>query len=290
MPRVGYGMGGLTRRATSEQGFADGVALLLRAFELGVRHFDTAHFYGDGLANRLLVAAFGTRRDEVFYATKAGALSVPGAPIPLTAGQRPEELSAAVDANLATLGTDRLDLVYLRRMDMRPGLIAEGDQVVPLDDQLGELVALRDAGKVAAIGVSHVSAPQLRAARPAGIAAVQNIYNLLDRSDEDMLRACENAGIAWIPYFPLGGGGEYARLPRVTADPVVLSVASELGATANQVGLAWLLSHAGNSVVIAGTSSLSHLEENVACGALTLPPAALERLESSYTGGLARSE
>ncbi len=278
LPRIGYGMGQLARRATSTAGWTEAVALLRRAFELGVRHFDTAQFYGDGLANRLLRAALGDVRDEVVLATKAGAKPVPGA-IPLTAAQQPHELREAIEANLATLDTDRLDVVYLRRMDYRPGLLAEGDQIVPLQDQLSELAMLRDEGKILGIGLSHITVEQFHTASPIGITCVQNIYHLLDRAFEPLLTACRDEGIAWVPYFPLGGGG-YADLPKVTEAPAVTAVAEELGATPTQIGLAWQLAHAPNTMLIPGTGSTGHLMENTAAGDIALDEDTLARLEN----------
>jgi aryl-alcohol dehydrogenase-like predicted oxidoreductase len=280
VPRVGYGMAQLTRRAATDVGWTAAVGLLRRAFELGVRHFDTAQFYGDGLANRLLRAAFRDVRDEVLLASKLGARPVPGAPVPLTAAQQPRELREAVESNLATLGTDRLDVAYLRRMDYGPGLLATGEQVVPLADQLAELAALRDEGKIAGLGLSHISLEQFRLALPAGISGVQNIYHLLDRTFEALLVACRDNQVAWVPYFPLGGGGGYAELPRVTDDPGVRSVAAQLDVSPTQIGLAWQLAHTPNTMLIPGTGSIGHLLENTAAGALTLDAGALARLDA----------
>lgn len=156
VPRIGYGMGQVARDATTPEGFARGVALLRHAYDLGVRLYDTAHFYGDGLANRLLREAFADVREEVVYATKAGAVSVPDGPVPMTAAQHPAGLRQAVEANLETLGVDRVDLVYLRRMDFRPGLVVEGDQVADLDDQLATMLAMREEGIIGSFGLSHV--------------------------------------------------------------------------------------------------------------------------------------
>ncbi len=123
----------------------------------------------------------------------------------MTAAQRPDELRQAVEANLRSLGTDRLDLVHLRRMDMPPGLvITDPQQLVDLDDQLAALEALRESGTIGAIGLSHVSLAQLERALPAGISAVSNIYNLLDRTHEPLLRLAETGAMVWAPYFPLG--------------------------------------------------------------------------------------
>jgi aryl-alcohol dehydrogenase-like predicted oxidoreductase len=190
--------------------------------------------------------------------------------------QRPAELRAQVEDNLATLGTDRLAAVNLRRADVPPGIIAEGDQRVDLDDQLAELSALRDEGKIGGIGLSHVSADQLRQAVPAGIVCVQNLYNLLDRSAEDQLDVCREHGIAWVPYFPLGSS--HPRFPKVTEHPAVVATAERLAATPAQVGLAWLLAHYGNTLLIPGTSDPAHLAENVAAGDVRLDAGAMAAL------------
>lgn len=277
--RVGYGMGQVTRAAVDASGEDRAIALLRRAFDLGVTHLDTALFYGNGLANDLLRRALGNHRDELVLASKAGARPVPGAPVPLTAAQRPAELRTAVEENLRTLGTDRVDVVNLRRMDFTPGLLAEGDQVVPLADQLAELTALRDEGKIVAIGLSHVTHEQLRAAIPAGVACVQNIYNLVDRTHEPLLDTCREHGIAWVPYFPLGGG--FGTLPAVTNSSVVRTVAARLGATPSQVGLGWQLAHTPQAMLIPGTSSTAHLEENTAAGDLVLTTADLRELDAA---------
>lgn len=280
--RVGFGMGSLGRTEDSAASRDRGVAVLRQAFDDGVRLFDTAHFYGAGHANSLLAQAFAGNREEITVATKAGARATSEGPAPMTAAQHPHELRASVEENLTSLGTDYVDLVYLRRMDFRPGLVAEDDQIVSLEDQLAELVALRDEGKIRGIGLSHVRQDQVEAALPAGIVAVQNIYNLLDRHDEDLLDLCRDNDAAWIPYFPLGGGGRFFGFPRVVDDPVVTEIAQSLGATPQQVGLAWLLEHSPNTVVISGTSNPEHLDENLAAGRLSLDDDAMRRLDARH--------
>jgi pyridoxine 4-dehydrogenase len=276
--RVGYGMGQVARSATDSPGRSNAVRVLRRALDLGVTHFDTAQFYGHGLANELLHESLGSHRDELTIATKAGARPVEGAPIPLTAAQRPGELRRAVEDNLRSLRTDRIDIVYLRRMDFTPGLLAAGEQIVPLEDQLAELAALRDEGALVAIGLSHVTAAQLAMALPVGVAAVQNIYNLVDRSDEPLLDLSVRNDIGWVPYFPLGGG--FGALPKVVDESAVVEAAGRLGATPSQVGLAWQLHHSPTTMIISGTSSLAHLEENVAAGALRLDENTLAALDA----------
>ncbi|GAA4856212.1 aldo/keto reductase [Actinomycetospora corticicola] len=270
--RVGYGAMQLR-----EEGPDDGpVAVLRRARELGVDHLDTAEFYGDGVVNRRIRAALGPD-DDVVVATKVGAEPASGV-IDLRLAQRPEQLRAQVEANLRSLGAERLDVVNLRRADAPPGLVAEGDQVVDLDDQLAVLTALRDAGTIGAIGLSQVSADQLRRALPVGIVCVQNAYSLVDRSSEPVLDLCREHGIAWVPYFPLGSG--FAGQTHVTTLPSVRSVADRIGATPSQVGLAWVLSRSPGSMVIPGTRSVGHLEENVGAGSVSLSAEDLATLDA----------
>jgi aryl-alcohol dehydrogenase-like predicted oxidoreductase len=272
--RVGYGAMQL-RRLEGDPAAAS--ALLRRAVELGVDHVDTAEFYGDGFVNGIIREVLRPG-DDVLVATKVGATPDPGGPLPLRAAQRPEELRASVEDNLKSLGTDRIPLVNLRRMDTLPGILAEGDQVVDVDDQLAVLTALRDEGKIGAIGLSSVTADVLRRALPAGIACVQNAYSLVGRADEDLLALCVAEDIAWVPFFPLGG--EFPGMPKVTDEPAVHTAASALGHTPSQIGLAWLLHHAPNVHLIPGTANVAHLEANIAAGALVLDDATLATLDA----------
>jgi aryl-alcohol dehydrogenase-like predicted oxidoreductase len=186
----------------------------------------------------------------------------------LVAAQKPAQLRAQVEQDLRTLGTDHLTVVNLRRLDAPPGISATGDQVVDLDGQLAELIALRDAGKIGGIGLSNVSAAQLRQALPAGIVCVQNLYNVLHRGQEDVLIECAEQGVAWVPYFPLGSA--FGRTKKVTDDPAVIAHARRLGITPAQAGLAWLLRHSPATLLIPGTRDPGHLTENVAVARITL--------------------
>jgi hypothetical protein len=199
----------------------------------------------------------------------------------LVAAQRPDQLRAQVDANLATLGAEQLAAVNLRRADAPPGIVAEGDQKVDLDDQLAELSALRDEGKIGGIGLSNVSAEQLRQALPAGIVCVQNLYNLLDRSAEDVLEVCRRHDVAWVPFFPLGSS--HPRIPKVTDHPAVTATAERLEVTPAQVGLAWLLAHYAGTLLIPGTSDPAHLADNVAAGDVRLDEEAMAVLDRAGT-------
>jgi pyridoxine 4-dehydrogenase len=169
-------------------------------------------------------------------------------------------------------------VVNLRRLDISPGLLATGDQVVDLDDQLAELAALRDEGKIGAIGLSNVRLDQLQRAVGAGIACVQNAYSLVDRSGEPLLDLCEQEGIAWAPFFPLGSA--FPGRPKVTDQPAVIDAARALEVTPAQVGLAWLLQHAPNILLISGTSSIGHLRENVAAATIEISPELIADLEA----------
>jgi hypothetical protein len=272
--RVGFGVMQLERSGVGKDA---ALAILRQAAGAGVNHFDTAQFYGP--CNELIREALAPYDDDLVLATKVGAAWDAGAkPLPLIPAQRPDELRAQVEANLAVLGTERLGVVNLRRLDARPGIIAEGEQRVDLDDQLAELNALRDEGKIDGIGLSNVSAGQLRQALPAGIACVQNLYSALDRTAEPVLDLCREHDIAWVPFFPLGSAG-FASTLRVTDDPTVAAIAAQLGATPAQVGLAWQLAHYDRTLLIPGTANPAHLAENLAAGDVKLPEASRAALD-----------
>lgn len=268
--RVGYGAMQLERLHDDP---ATGRAVLRRALELGVDHIDTAEFYG--VANELIRDAVG---DGALVASKVGATPDTDGPRPLRLAQRPEELRADLEANLSSLGLEQIALVNLRRAERGPGLVAEGEQRVDLDDQLATMIALRDEGKIGSLGISNVGLDELLRALPAGISCVQNAYSLLSRGDEELLRLCHSEGIAWVPYFPLGG--PFAGMPKVTEEPAVLDAARALDATPAQIGLAWLLQHAPNVLLIPGTATLAHLEENVAAGSLLLDEQTVAALDA----------
>ncbi|GAB3430454.1 aldo/keto reductase [Actinophytocola sediminis] len=273
--RIGYGAMQLERLHADRPA---AIALLRRARELGVDHVDTAQFYGDGFVNGLLRDAFGPE-DGVVIVSKVGADPNPGGAIPLRPAQRPAELRASVEDNLVSLGLNQIPVVNLRRLDTGPGLRADGDQLVDLDDQLAVLTALRDEGKIGAIGLSAVTLDGLRHALPAGIACVQNAYSLVARGDEDMLRLCTDEHIAWVPFFPLGGA--FPAMPKVTDDPAVTALARSLGHTPAQIGLAWLLHHAPNVLLIPGTANPDHLEANITAGTITLDDTAIAALAAA---------
>ncbi|MCW2818894.1 MAG: pdxI [Marmoricola sp.] len=243
----------------------EALAVLRRAVELGVDHVDTAQFYGPDVANELIREALHPYADELVLVSKVGARrNEQGEWLP---AQRPEELRAGVEDNLRTLGVDRLGAVNLRLMD--EGHVEDPAQVVPLEDQLAAMVALREEGKIAGVGISNAGIDAVRTALElADVVCVQNPFSLLDRHDDEVLELCAERGVAYVPFFPLGSA--FPGMPKVTDDPRVRSVAEHHGVSPAQVGLAWLLAHRENVLLIPGTSSVAHLEQNVAVSDVAL--------------------
>jgi pyridoxine 4-dehydrogenase len=245
---------------------ATALAILRRVVDAGVNHIDTAQFYGPDVANELIREALYPYPADLVLVSKVGARRDDTGQ--WLGAQRPEELRAGVEANLASLGLDQVPVVNLRR---HPG----GE--VSFDEQLGAMVALRDEGLIGGIGLSTVSLDEYRQGTGAtDIACVQNAYSVADRSDQDVFDACAADGVPYVPYFPLGS----AFLPDkpVLSHPAVLSTAERLEATPAQVALAWLLRQGPNVLLIPGTSSLGHLEENLRAADLVLDEQALEVL------------
>jgi pyridoxine 4-dehydrogenase len=249
------------------------LAVLRRAVELGVNHIDTAQYYGPDIANELIREALHPYPDDLVLVSKVGgAREEDGAWIP---AQRPEQLREGVEENLRSLALERVDVVNLRLMGDEEG---EGAPEVPLEDQLAMMVELREEGKIGGIGLSNVTLEQVRAGlAQTEIACVQNHMSLLYRDGEPLLELCREAGIAFVPFFPLGSA--FSWMPNVTEQPAVLQVAARIGATPAQVGLAWLLARGPNVLLIPGTSSLAHLEENQAVSRVELDSEALAQLE-----------
>jgi aryl-alcohol dehydrogenase-like predicted oxidoreductase len=244
-------------------------AVLRRAVELGVDHIDTSQFYGPDVVNELIREALYPYPEQLTLATKVGGRrDDAGAWLP---AQSPAELRAGVEENLRTLRLDRIGLVNLRLFD-------EDDSEGLLSEQLGALQDLRQEGKLDLIGVSNASADTVRRALDlTDIACVQNAFSVVNRAGEDELALCEERGLAFVPFFPLGSavtGG-----PRqLAADPAIAEVAARHGATPSQIALAWLLHHSERILLIPGTSSVRHLEENLAAGEIELDGREMERL------------
>jgi aryl-alcohol dehydrogenase-like predicted oxidoreductase len=251
----------------------EAVAVLRRAVELGVNHIDTAQYYGPDVSNQLIREALHPYFDDLVLVSKVGAFrDEQGGWLP---GQRPEQLRSAVEDNLRSLATDRLGAVNLRLMEQHELPV---DQRVPLDEQLAEMVSLRDEGKIAGVGISTASRAQVeQAVAQADIVCVQNAFSLVDQKDTDVLDLCHSSGIAYVPYFPLGSA--FPGMPKVTESAAVRAVAERVGASTAQVGLAWLLAHRDNVLLIPGTSSLAHLEENMKVASVTLTDADVAELE-----------
>src|ERR1700728_184101 len=203
----------------------EAIAVLRRAVELGVDHIDTAQYYGPDVSNELIRDALHPYSDDLVLVSKVGAFrDDKGGWLP---GQRPEQLRSAVEDNLRSLGTDRLGAVNLRLMEEHDPRV---DQQVPLEDQLAEMVALRDEGKIAEVGISTASRAQVeQAIAQAHFVCVQNAFSLLDQRDADVVELCHESGIAYVPYFPLGSA--FPGMAKVSESPTVQTVAKRIGAS-----------------------------------------------------------
>ncbi len=242
------------------------LAVLREAVALGVDHIDTSDFYGPHLTNQLIRDALHPYRDDLLIVTKVGAKRGEGGTwLPAFSA---EALASAVHDNLRNLRVDVLDVVNLRIMFDTHGP-AEGSIEAPLS----ALAELQRQGLVRHIGLSNVTAAQIdEARRICEIVCVQNHYNVAHRDDDALIDTLARDGIPYVPYFPLGG---FSPLQSSTLD----AIAARLGATPMQVALAWLLRRAPNILLIPGTSSVAHLRENVAAGALVLPNDAMRELD-----------
>ena len=237
-------------------------ALLRRVLELGITLIDTADSYGPNVSEELIAEALHPYPEEVVIATKGGLLRTGPGQWP-TDG-RPEHLKEACEGSLRRLRVDRIDLYQLHRPD----------PAVPYEDSVGALAELREQGKIRHVGVSNVSVEQLATANAiVPVVSVQNRYNLADRASEDVLEVCERDGVAFLPWFPLATG-DLAK-PGSPLD----EVASRLDVPPSHVALAWLLRHSPVNLPIPGTSSVDHLEENVAAAGLELSPEDVQALD-----------
>jgi aryl-alcohol dehydrogenase-like predicted oxidoreductase len=247
----------------------EAIAVLRTAVQRGVNHIDTAQYYGPDVANELIRSALHPYPDDLRVATKIGFER--GQDRSWRPARSPAQLRAAVDDNLRSLGLERLWLVNLRFADGGEDALAE---------ELGVLADLRAEGKLELIGLSNVGRDGLEGALGLiQIASVQNGFNLVDRASADVLEACRERGLAFVPFFPLGSAfGEGHG--RIADQPAVRRVASKHGSTPAQVALAWLLALAPNVLLIPGTSSLKHLEENLAAAELTLDGEDREALDA----------
>jgi aryl-alcohol dehydrogenase-like predicted oxidoreductase len=268
--RLGFGAMRLTGRGIWGEPTdpAECKRVLRRAIELGVTFFDTADSYGPSVSERLIAETLYPYPQGLVIATKGG-LVRPGPGLWVPNG-RPEHLRRALEGSLHRLKLERIDLYQFHRPD----------PAVPLEESVGTLAEMQREGKIRHIGISNVELGQLeRARKVARIVSVQNLYNLTHRASEDVLDYCERQGLVFIPWAPLGGGpltgrsrllGHIARLTGSGRLPDRIARAHR--ATRVEITLAWALQRSPVTLVIPGTSKVSHLEENVAAASITLSP------------------
>ncbi|MGY5003459.1 aldo/keto reductase [Streptomyces griseus] len=294
VPRIGLGVMGMSAYYTGAgRDGAESIRTIRRAVDLGVTHLDTAEVYGPYVNEELLGRAIKGRRDEVVLATKFGLVSHTGRPGP---DSTPASIHTAVDGSLRRLGTDRIDLYYQHRVDPN----------TPIEETVGALRNLVEAGKVLHIGLSEAAAATVRRAHAVHpVAAVQSEYSLWTRDPEaEVLPTLRELGIGLVPYAPLGHGfltGDIRTLdgldaadwrrsnPRFTGDNLtrnlrivdqVREVADEVGATPAQVALAWLLAQGDGIAPIPGTKRIDRLKENSAADGIRLTPGQIARLNN----------
>jgi pyridoxine 4-dehydrogenase len=258
------------------------IAVLRRAIELGVNHIDTSQYYGPNVSNELIREALHPYPADLALVSKVGARrDAAGGWLP---AQEPDELRAGIEENLRTLDIDRLAAVNLRSID--PG---DARSVGPVDRdrfdrQLSAMIKARDEGLIAGIGLSGISLDHLQFALDrTEIVCVQNAYNLVDRTGQPVLDACMERGIAFVPFFPLGSG--FTADNPVLGHPAVQRESSKLGRTPAQIVLAWTLSVGPNVLLIPGTSSVQHLEENTAVADIELDDETLQELNDALAPG-----
>jgi pyridoxine 4-dehydrogenase len=247
-------------------------AVLRRAIELGVDHIDTSQYYGPNVVNELIREALHPYPETLKLVTKVGGRrDAAGAWLPALA---PAELRSGVEENLRTLQVERMDLVNLRLFD-------EHDADSRLAEQLATLEDLRREGKLDLIGISSATANTVRRALElADIACVQNGYSVINRANEDELALCEEHGLAFVPFFPLGSAFT-AGPKQLAADPAIAEVAVKHRVTVSQIALAWLLHRSERILLIPGTISVAHLEENIAAGDIELDEQDMRRLDAA---------
>jgi pyridoxine 4-dehydrogenase len=249
------------------------IAVLRRAVELGVDHIDTAQYYGPDVANQLIREALHPYPEDLALVSKVGGRrDDTGAWLPV---EEPAGLRADIEANLRTLGTEQLAAVNLRLMD------SEGPDDL-FDEQLDVMIEARNDGLIGGIGLSNITVEHLQHALDrTEVACVQNPYNLVDRASQPVLDECVRHRIAFVPFFPLGSA--FTQDNPVLGNPVIRQAATGLGVTPAQVALAWTLSVALNVLLIPGTSSPAHLEQNLAVADIELDGQVKAQLDAVAT-------
>jgi aryl-alcohol dehydrogenase-like predicted oxidoreductase len=246
-------------------------AVLLRAIELGVDHIDTSQYYGPDTVNELIRETLHPYPDDLKLVTKVGAKrDDKGAWLP---AMSPRELREGVEANLRSLNVERMDLVNLRLMGEGGG----PGEATP--EQLGELEDMRVEGKLDLIGISNASIDGVRkASELVELGEVQNQFSIVNRDDEPTLELCRERGITYVPFFPLGSA--FSGGPQALAkDPAIAEVAAKHGASPSQIALAWLLARDERLLLIPGTTSVAHLEENLGAADIELDDEDIAKLE-----------
>jgi pyridoxine 4-dehydrogenase len=243
------------------------LAVLRRVVDAGVDHIDTAQFYGPDVANELIREALYPYPENLVIVSKVGAKRDDQGG--WVGAQRPEELRAGVEANLRTLEIDQVPVVNLR---IHPG------SDVSFDEQVDAMVSMKEEGLIGGVGLSAVTLDHYQKARAkTEVACVQNAYSVVSREDQDLFDACVADGVPFAPFFPLGSA--FMPINPVLESPEVLAIASRHGATSAQIALAWLLQAAPLVLLIPGTSSLAHLEENLAVADIELDLEAISALD-----------
>jgi aryl-alcohol dehydrogenase-like predicted oxidoreductase len=268
--RMGYGAMRLTGQPGNFGPYPDwegGQKLLRRAVELGINFIDTAEAYGPGFNEELIASALHPYPQGVVIATKGG-INKP-APDNIQADGRPENLRRGCEASLQRLKVERIDLYQLHRPDPK----------VPFAESVGMLATLQQEGKIRHVGLSNVTVEQIKDAQKiVPIASVQNRFSIAERTGEDVLNYCTKHDIAFIPYGPLGAHPLKQGTPLANAEGTLAEIAQKHGVKPNQVALAWLLHYAPNILLIPGTTTIAHLEENITAASIKLTDDEFEAL------------
>ncbi|KST61866.1 aldo/keto reductase [Mastigocoleus testarum] len=260
--RIGYGAMRLTGQPGNFGPYAnweEGEQLLRRAVELGVNFIDTAEAYGPGFNEEIIASALHPYPEDLVIATKGG-INKP-TPDNIQADGRPESLRRSVEASLKRLKLEQIDLYQLHRPDRK----------VPFAESIGALAKLKQEGKIRHIGISNVTLEQIEEAISiVEIASVQNRFSFSEHTNQDILDYCTQNKIAFIPYGSLGAHPLKRGAPLATSEGILADIAVQKGVKPNQIALAWLLHYAPNIILIPGTTTISHLEENMAAASIVL--------------------
>ena len=257
--RMGYGAMRLAGKMVygPPEDPAEAARVLGAAIEAGIDHIDTSDYYGPHVVNHLIRETLSPYPENLVLVTKVGAKRLPDKSWPPALGR--EDLISAIDDNLRNLGVERLDVVNLRVGGI------EGPKEFPIAEPFSVLAELQAQGKIRHLGLSNITTAQLEEGLGiAPVVCVQNNFGVLNQADGELVDACAAKGIAFVPFFPLGGG--FKPLKAAALD----RLAAEVSATAHQVALAWLLHRSPNILLIPGTSKLAHLKENIAAGDISL--------------------